>query len=146
MVAIRAVSSSSRVLPERLLGGLQSLDVVAIGDGQGRHGLDKALELFVAGDEVGLGIDFDHGAGSALGGDGHQTFGGDAAGLLGGSGQTLLAQPVDRGFDVASGLGQRLLAVHHAGAGLLAQFLDKRGGNLGHGHPLSKIGFGNWVS
>ena len=37
------------------------------------------------------------------------------------------------GFDVAVGLGQRGLAVHHAGAGALAQFLHQSGGNRGHG-------------
>ena len=53
-----------------------------------------------------------------------QAFGGDAAGLLGGLGQALLAQPVDRGLHVAVGLAERRLAIHHARAGLLAQLLD----------------------
>ena len=36
------------------------------------------------------------------------------------------------GFDVAAGLVERLLAVHHAGAGALAQFLHGSGGNFRH--------------
>ena len=55
--------------------------------------------------------------------DGDEALGGDAAGLLGGLGEALLAQPVDRGLDVAVGLVERALAVHHARAGLLAQLL-----------------------
>jgi hypothetical protein len=55
-----------------------------------------------------------------------QALGRDAAGLLGGLRQALLAQPVDRRLHVAVVLGQRLLAVHHADAGGLAQVLDHR--------------------
>ena len=47
-------------------------------------------------------------------------------GLLGGGGEALGAQPVDRGFQVAAGLVERLLAIHHAGAGALAQVLHRR--------------------
>ena len=36
------------------------------------------------------------------------------------------------GIQVATGLGQRLLAIHHARAGLLAQFLDERCSDLSH--------------
>ena len=56
--------------------------------------------------------------------DADQPFGGDAAGFLRGLGQTLLAQPILRRRHVAVGLGERGLAIHHAGAGRLAQFLD----------------------
>src|SRR3546814_1669813 len=75
---------------------------------------------------------FDHRADLALRRHADQALGRDAAGLLGGGGEALLAQPVDRGLHVALGLTQRLLAVHHAGAGLLAQFLDLRGGDCSH--------------
>src|SRR5206468_11937551 len=47
-------------------------------------------------------------------------------------GKTLLAQPIDRRLDVAAAFAQRLLAIHHPGAGLVAQFLDQPRGNLGH--------------
>ena len=87
----------------------------------------------VAGDEVGLGVDLDDDAGLVAGQRGDEALGGDAVGLLGGLGEALLAQPVDRGLELAFGRGQRRLAVHHAGAGALTQFLDEGGGNRGHG-------------
>jgi hypothetical protein len=94
------------------------------------------LEQFVAGDEVGFRVELDDGGALAralmTGGDGDQTFGGDAVSLLGGLGQALGAQPVDGGVDVAVGFLKRLLAVHHADAGFFAQFLDERSGDLSH--------------
>ncbi len=93
----------------------------------------------VARDEIGLGIDFDHGALRARRGNADQTFGGDAAGLLRGLRQTLLTEPIHRRFDVAVVLGQRLLAVHHAGAGLLAKLLHQRSRNLGHALTPHKV-------
>ena len=57
----------------------------------------------------------------ASAGDADQTFRRDAAGLLGGLGEALGAQPIDRGLHVALGLVERRLAIHHARAGLLAQ-------------------------
>ena len=61
-----------------------------------------------------------------------QAFGRDAAGFLGGLRQALLAQPILRRLHVAVGLGERALAIHHAGAGQLAQFLDHLGGDICH--------------
>ncbi len=68
----------------------------------------------------------------AVDGDADQAFGRGAARLLGGGGEALGAQPVDGGFHVALGLVQRLLAIHHAGAGALAQILHISGSNLSH--------------
>jgi hypothetical protein len=65
-------------------------------------------------------------------GHAHEAFGGDAVSLLGGLGQALGAQPVDGRVDVAVVFDQRLLAVHHADAGLFAQFFDQRSGDLSH--------------
>ncbi len=59
-----------------------------------RDHLDEALELLVARDEVGLGVDLDHDALVARGHRADQAFRRDAAGLLGGLRQALLAQPV----------------------------------------------------
>ena len=78
----------------------------------------QRLEVVVARDEIGLRIDLDDDAEIGLDRDADQAVGGDPAALLGRLGQALLAQPVDGGFDVAAGLGERGLAVHHARAGL----------------------------
>ncbi len=97
-------------------------------------GSHEVLEVVLQGQEVGLGVDFDDGSGlgivSHLDGDG--AFGGDVASLLGsldGAGSTHV---VDGLLDVASGGYQRLLALHHAQAGTLAQFLDQGCSNFCH--------------
>ena len=51
-------------------------------------------------------------------------LGGHAAGLLRGLGQALLTQPVDCLVHIAVGGLERLLAVHHADVGHLAESLD----------------------
>jgi hypothetical protein len=118
------------------LGRSQLLDAVHVQAGLGdRPG--GVLETLVARHEVGLGVHLHHGRGRALAvvanGGGDQAFGGHAVGLLGGLGQALGAQPVGRALDVAARLLQRLFAVHHAGAGALAQILHQRGRDLRHG-------------
>ncbi len=124
---------------DRIGGGdvadLGGEDLVHVRAGIERHvgdHLNQALEQVVAGDEVGFRIDFDHNALGALDGDADQTFGRDAAGLLGGLGQTLLAQPIDRTFEIAAGLVQRRLAIHHARAGFLAEVLHHACGDVRH--------------
>ena len=74
--------------------------------------------------EVSLAVDLDHGADAALFADSRvsHALSRDAAGLLGGLGQTLFAQPFDSLVHIAVGLGQRLLAVHHADIGHFTQF------------------------
>ena len=52
-----------------------------------------------------------------------------AAHLLLGLGQSALTEQIGRLFDIAAGLFKRALALHDAGAGLLAQFFDERGSN-----------------
>ncbi len=85
--------------------------------GQG-HLAGGVLEQLVAGDEIGLGVQFDDRPGHARAvvaqRHSHEAFCGHAVGLLGRLGQTLGAQPVHGGFDVALGLLQGLLAIHHA--------------------------------
>ena len=113
-------------------GSAQGVDVLAHVQRDAGQGFDEGLEGFVAGDEVGLGVHLDHG-GAVLGGDdADQALGGGAAGFLGGLAEALLAQPVDGAFQVAVGLGERLLAIHHAGAGLFAQGFHEEGGDFGH--------------
>ncbi len=58
------------------------------------------------------------------GGNGDHAFGGDARCFLVGFGKPLLAHELRGRVKVAARLDQRLLALHHAGAGALAQLLD----------------------
>ncbi len=123
------------VIGDGFAAGLGRLDLLDVGTDVERHigdHLDEALEQLVAGDEVGLGVDLDDDALGALDRDADQTFRGDAVGLLGSLGQALLAQPIDRGVDVARRLTERRLAIHHPRAGHLAQVLDHLCCDLSH--------------
>ena len=120
-----------------VMGGLdrRGVDGRALIEGDREDAAHEGLEVVVAGDEIGLGVYFDDDAEIGLDGDADETVGGDAAALLGRLGETLLTQPIDGRLDVAAGLAERILAVHHAGAGLLAQVFHQRGGNGGHCRP-----------
>ena len=117
------------------LGGLEGLDVGGVGLGD--HGgdvLGEAGELRVCAHEVGLAGDLGERGGLAVLGDvgGDGAFVGLAAGLLDSLGHAHLAKDVDGLLDVAIGLDEGLLALHHRGVGHLAELLDERGGNLSH--------------
>ena len=114
---------------------LRRVDIGRMVERDREHAAHQRLEVVVAGDEVGFGIDLDNDADIVLDGDADKAFGRNAPALLGGFGQALLAQPVDRRLDVAVGLVQRILAIHHARAGLFAQILDQSGGNGRHTRP-----------
>src|SRR5690606_14941458 len=105
------------------------LDVVDADRGLG-DGFGEGDEVLVLGDEVGLGVDLDDSRAVARLRERDAALGGDAVGLLVGLGQAGLAQRLGGGVDVAAGLGERLLALHHAGAGALAQFLDQGSGDF----------------
>jgi hypothetical protein len=64
-------------------------------------------------------------------GNADQALGRSAARLLGDGREALGAQQIDRGFHVAAGFVQGLLAIHHAGAGALTQVFHVSGG-IGH--------------
>src|SRR5690606_3203237 len=91
-------------------------------------------EIIVLGHEVGLAVDFDHGADLTVSSDVQtdQAFCRNAGGSLAGLVAQLDAQNLFGTRHVAVGLGQRLLAFHHGRVGLFAQFLDHGCGNLGH--------------
>ena len=125
MVAIASEIAVSTVTSPTL-AALIALDVGAALQRDLRDHLDEALELLVARNEIGLRVDFDHDALGARRQRADQAFRRDAAGLLGGLRQALLAQPILRFLHVAVGFGEGCLAVHHARAGRLAQFLDHR--------------------
>src|SRR5690606_30284745 len=117
----------------RIGGVLERLDVVRAQRQRDLGGLaHEVLELFVLGDEVGLRIHLDRDAAGAVYGHADEAFGSGAARLLGRGGEPPGAQRVDRRLDVAAGLVERLLAVHHAGAGALAQVLNV-GCSVSHG-------------
>src|SRR5918997_2606546 len=91
-------------------------------------------ELVVARDEVRVAVDLDEHADLAVGVDVglHRALGRVAAGELADLVAELHAQQLDGGVDVAVGLLQRALAVHHACAGLVAQGLDVLGADVTH--------------
>ena len=60
------------------------------------HPGGELLKRLVFGDEIGLGVDFDQHPAVAFAGAGDHPFGGHPAGFLGGRGEALLAQDVDR--------------------------------------------------
>ena len=107
------------------------------------HVANEGLELLVLGDEIRLRVHFDRSTLGARYFDADQALGRSAAGLLGGRGEALGAQPVHRHRHVAIGFGQRLLAIHHARAALFAQVLYRSCRDLGHvvGPYLSRIWF-----
>src|SRR5207248_3722222 len=84
--------------------------------------------------EVGLAVHLDQHADLAAHVDVRPdgALGRGAPGFLLRRGQPLLAQPIDRLLQVATGFLQRLLAVHHPRAGLLAQVLHHRRRDLSH--------------
>ena len=87
----------------------------------GSHALDEVHKFLVLAYKVGLGVDLNHHAHAVNNASVGHALGGNAASLLGGSGQALLTQVLNRLVHVAVRGGQSLLAVHHAHAGHLAQ-------------------------
>src|ERR1700730_369505 len=123
----------------RIGSGFQSLDISRPGfDGNPRNVPGQRLKLRVPGNEIRLGIELDNHPVEARDKNGDESLGGDPAGFLGRLGKPLLAQPVNRRFDIAPDLAEGILAIHHAGAGLLAKILHHRRGDVRHiGLPSS---------
>ena len=96
---------------------------------------DDLAEILVARDEVRLARHFDEHAGATVVEDlaANDAFARRAVGTLFGLRNALLAEVLDRGVHVAAILLERLLAIHHAGAGALAEFRNSlRGDHRGH--------------
>ncbi len=108
-----------------IAAGLQSLHIGGVlGGDDGGHVLDKALEHLVLGHEVGLGVDLHRDAHASLIDDGvGDALGGHLAGLLGLGGEGPSHAATDSLVHCRRQRSQRLLAVHHAHAGHLAQGL-----------------------
>src|ERR671922_420933 len=99
--------------------------------------LGESEELLVLRHRLGLAPDSDQRA-SVLGDPREDdALGGLPAGALACLGHPALAQKPLRGLDVAAGLLQGALAIHHSGARLLAELLDEPGWNLGRAHWAS---------
>ncbi len=96
----------------------------------GGHGGERR-EIIALGDEVGLGIDLDHGGVFAVGAhvNADRAIGGDASGVLLDLRARALAQQVFGGPHVSLGLGERGLALHHAQPRTFAKFFDLLCGN-----------------
>ena len=103
------------------LASLESLEIGgAVGDGDIGDRLCKGLEGFVAGDEVGLATEADKDTLATCDAGLDGAFGGLAVSALCGHELALLADDVHSLVEVAFGLHEGLLAIHHAGAGHLA--------------------------
>ena len=98
-------------------------------------------EVVVARDEVGLAVDLDDRADLRVVVDVglDRPLGGDALAAVLDALALLDAQQLDRLLDVAVGLGQRALAVHHAGARAVAQRLDVGGRDVSHRWPPARL-------
>ena len=90
---------------------------------------DESEEVFVAGDEVRLGVDLDDAGVSAAVGhlDADEPVGGNATSLLAGGGEAALAELGVGRLHVELGRGEGFLDVHQRSAGFLAQLRSKRG-------------------
>src|SRR5690606_11665656 len=119
---------------------LQRFDIVRIlAEPDLRDAAHEILELFVLRDEVGFGVDLDGDPAGALDRHADQPFGRSAARLLGCRGKALGAQRIDRRLEIAAGFVERLLAIHHPGAGALAEILHV-GCCVSHCPVLMEIG------
>ena len=85
------------------------------------NGLGEGNEVLVLRDKIRFRVHFDDHGLAAVRPDYDSSVRGDPAGLLVGLGLPGLAQQLRCGFHIAVGLDERLLALHHAGAGALAQ-------------------------
>ena len=123
----------------RIVDSCQRIKITGV-ESKARQRGGKFLEFGVARHEVGFGVEFDDRATRTIDSKRDKTFRGDASGFLGGGRKTLRAKPVDSGFHVAVGLGKGFLAVHHAGARLIAEFLHKCS-SYAHCHVPVSSGF-----
>ena len=103
------------------------------------HVLHQLLEVGRPRDEVRFAVHFGEDAPRVVGRDGvaDQAFARRAAGLLRGAREPALAEDRRRFVEVAVRLAQRVLALHHARAGLVAELLHHVRHNSHHRHCLS---------
>ena len=130
----RAFSSKTRFSASRSSAGISSAETY-VGRGRGDVQGDlvgEGLEVLVAGDEVGLALDFDHRPDLVVGVDvgGDDPLAGPPPFPLGGRGLPLDPQDLNRPIDVPLGLRQRRFAIHHRRPSPIPQRLHIRSGTL----------------
>ena len=89
--------------------------------------LGERPEILRAGDEVGLAVDLDEHRALDRDVRDDEPLGRGAPGLGGRGGEALLAKDLARLVEIALRFHERLLAIHHAGAGFVAQIRDELG-------------------
>ena len=94
----------------------------------------ESEESFVASHEIRLAIHFHQDTVPARRCDvlGDNAFPGFASSFGNGGRRSSLAQNIPCGAQITLGFGQRLFAIHEAGAGHLAKFTDRSGINVSH--------------
>ena len=94
----------------------------------------ECLEISILSNEVGLGVDLDHCSLiiCVVELDSNKSLCRDSVRLLSSNGKSALAQNLHRTVEIAVGLNKRLLAVHHAAAGLSSQLGNHLCCNLCH--------------
>ena len=111
------------------LGRLERVDVSGLRcQRRAQDLIGEFLELGVLGDEVGLGVQLDERPPASR----HQAFGSGPLGTLADVLGALDPQRLDGFVEIAVGLGQRVLAGHHPGAGEIPEPLDVGGGVVRH--------------
>src|SRR4051794_11139402 len=128
-----------------LVGNVVRGDVLGLHEGHVGGDLAGELDEVVgAGDEVGLAVDLDEGADAVVVVDVglDRALGRGLLAALGGGRLALDAEDLDRLVDVAPGLGQGGLAVHHPGARAVAQGLDVGGADRRGAHQAFSSGAG----
>src|SRR5262249_13648518 len=110
------------------------------------HARDEHEELLVVRYRLRLAADADHCGDRLVDIDRNLALGRLTAGAFRSLGDSLLAQQLRGCLDVAVGLDQRLLAVHHSGAGQLAELLDLAGRDRGGHHAPPSATFAGSVS
>ncbi len=119
----------------RRLEGLRGRGLRIARRGCGERGRE-GLEFVGPRDEVGLAAELHDRAAASLGGHRDGALGRIATRTLVGLGEAALAEHVDRLLEVAVGLRQGLLAVHHPRAGAVAELLHRCCCNRCHLVPL----------
>src|SRR5947208_12482950 len=132
LLAQRSGQALDEVVDGAALVRLGADVVVTLLDNEAREVGQCALEHVPLGDEVGFAVELDDGSRAALDEHVDRALIGLTAGTLRGTGDALLTQPVLGLVEVTFGFFEGALAIHHPGAGDLAQRRDILGRDISH--------------